>query len=747
MTVDPITLEIVRHRLDTINAEAALILRQVSGSPVAVEANDLNTAITTADGTVVACGYFVLCQLASMNLVATDIMREYRDSPGIAPGDQFLTNDPYVGTLHQPDVVVVAPIFYSGRLVAWCGSSVHQFDVGGPSAGGMTFEAGSIFDEPTPLPPIRIVAGGQVQRDVERDFLRRSRTPRLNELDLRGQLAANRMTASAVQELCRKYGADTVIEVMAALVASAERQLRARLAGLPDGRWRHVCYLERGAPQPDDSDVYAVRLTMTKRGETLELDFTDSSDQAPGAINAAYPALVNFTVAAVMIYLCGDLPWVPGAIMAVCAISSREGTIAHARWPAGVAMSTSSSCQAIRVAVNACISRMLEADPALAAQALASCCSSGGGGGVFAGQRADGEAFAAMTLDELTGGGGASGSSDGLSSSGTTTSPGAACADVEVNESYLPLLYVQRAELPDSGGPGRYRGGLGGLNVIAPHGARGPVTVLSFAQGLQHPAAAGAAGGEPGRQSVFAIAGRQAAAELTAGRAGTAALSLPARDSAIGPGQAHVAVSQGGGGYGDPLERDPLAVTQDVRLGRVTPARAAVDYGIVVVTGADADWVLDPAATNALRAEQRRSRLHGRDPAPRHGGPGTRFSESLAVRADGGIECRRCGELLAARGDDPYPRLVDGIVPVRSVAPWSVHYPGGERFSLHRLYCPGCAVQVDVQVLLRGDPLVRAAEPLGQAEPGPALRAVPAGSVSGHIPSAVPAGTPEPAPK
>jgi N-methylhydantoinase B len=708
-------MEIVRHRLDSINEEAAITLRQVSGSPVAVEANDLNTAITTADGTVVACGYYVLCQLVSMNLVAADIMREYQESPGIAPGDQFLTNDPYVGTLHQPDVVVVAPIFHGDRLVGWCGSSVHQFDVGGPSAGGMTFEAGSIFDEPTPLPPIRILAGGRLQRDVERDFLSRSRTPRLNELDLRGQIAANRVTVAAVQTLCDKYGADTVTEVMESLVNAAATRLRDRLAALPDGRWRHVCYLERGTPQPDDSDVYAVRLTLTKRGDSLDLDFSASSDQAPGAINAAYPALLNFTVAAVMIYLCGNLPWVPGAIMRVCTITSREGTIAHARWPAGVAMSTASSCQAIRVAVNACVSRMLEADPVLAAQALASCCSSGGGGGVFAGTGADGEPFAAMTLDELTGGGGATGSHDGVSSSGTTTSPGAACADVEVNESYLPLLYLRRAELPDSGGPGRFRGGLGGLNVIAPHGADGDVRVLSFAQGLQHPAAAGLAGGEPGRQSVFAITERGAALALGDGRAVGTDLDLPTRSSAVRSGDAHVAVSQGGGGYGDPLERDPNAVARDVRRGLVTPDRAVDDYGVVV--DADADWVPDLAATELLRAERRRRRLGGRVPAARGASEGARFSEALAIRADGCAVCRHCNAVLAGPGDDPYASLIDEPVPVRTVAPWAIGYPGGERFSLHRLYCPECALQVDAQVLLRGDPVLRAAEPVAVSPP------------------------------
>ena len=620
MAVDPFTFEIIRHRLDSINDEAAITLRQVSGSPVAVEANDLNTAITTADGTVVACGHYVLCQLASMDLVAADIMREYTDSPGFGPGDQFLTNDPYVGTLHQPDVVVVAPVFADGRLVAWCGSSVHQFDVGGPSAGGMTFDAGSIFDEPTPLPPIRIVAGDWVQRDVERDFLQRSRTPHLNELDLRGQIAANRATSAAILALCARYGADVLAEVMAGLVTATERQLRARLRELPDGRWRHVSYLERGAPQPDDSDIYAVRLTTTKRGDSLELDFSDSSPQAPGAINAAYPALVNFAVAALLIYLCGDLPWVPGAILRVCRIRSKEGTIAHARWPAGVAMSTSSSCQAIRVCVNVCVGRMLEGSPALSAHAMASCCSSGGGGGVFAGVIADGEAFAAMTLDELTGGGGATGSHDGISSSGTTTSPGAACADVEVNESYLPLLYLRRAEVTDSGGPGRFRGGLGGLNIICPHATAAPVTILSFAQGLQHPAAAGLAGGEPGGQSIYLVTDVSAALGLADGMPGPGTpgpgtavdWSLPSQDSAMRAGQAHIAVSQGGGGYGDPLTRDPRSVAADVTAGAVTAGRAGLDYGVVVTEGADGEWTADLDSTESLRQCLRRERLGGR---------------------------------------------------------------------------------------------------------------------------------------
>jgi N-methylhydantoinase B len=726
MAVDPITFEIIRHRLDSINEEAAATLRQVSGSQVAVEANDLNTAITMADGTVVACGLYVLCQMASLDLVITDIRREYSANPGFGPGDQFITNDPYVGTLHQPDVVVVAPVFADGQLVAWCGSTVHQYDVGGPVAGGLTSDAGSIFDEPTPLPPIRIVEGDRMRRDIERDFLRRSRTPRLNELDVRGQVAANRTTAAAIGALCAKYGPDAVLEVMNRLVDATQDQLRRRLAALPDGTWRHVSYLERGEPRADGGDRYAVGLEVTKRGDSLEFDFTGSDAQAPGAINAAYPALLNFTIAATAIYLCPGLPWVPGAIARVVRISSAEGTIVHARWPAGVAMGISAACQAIRVTVNLCLARMMDGSEELAEHAMASCASSGAGGAVFAGLLGDGEQFAAMTLDEITGGGGATGAHDGVGTSGVTTSPGAAVANVEVNESYLPLRYLLRTELPDSGGPGMFRGGVGGVIVTEPRGALGPVALTSFGQGLQHPNAAGLSGGEPGGQSVFAVLpvghARDLAADLRRRLADT--LPLPARGTVMSAGEVHLAVTQGGGGFGDPIDRDPSLVAADVAEGAVSERRAQVDYGVLLTAGREVDQV----GTDAARGQIRARRLRGRAPLPaRPHRPqaARRFSHALdLVPADGGelVCCRRCGTVLAPVGDDYYASLVLEETSAAGAAPWGATYPGAERFVIRHLYCPGCAQQIDVQVAARDDPLLRAAEPAwpgGQAVPAP----------------------------
>ena len=517
--VSPVLLEIIRHRLNNINDDAASTLKRVSGSQIAVEASDLNTVIMAADGRVVACGRYVLIQVASMHLVVSFLLEHYADNPGIAPGDQFITNDPYVGTLHQPDVVLAAPIFVEGTLVAWCASVVHQSDVGGPTPGGITYDARSIFDEAIPMAPIKIVEGGRLRNDVEREYLTRSRTPELNALDLAGQIAANRHTTTQVEQVCRRYGTTTLEAALAQLLGAGERQLRRRLRSLPDGRWRHTSFVlfhDRNAPAGERDRNYAVRLTMTKRGDHLELDFSGSDAQAPGAINATRPALVNFAMAGLLIYLCNGMPWVPGGVWPVVDIVSAEGTVVHARWPAGVAMSTSSTGQAVRVCVNACVARLLEGSDELSPLLMASCQSAGAGACTISGIDESGRPFATMTLDDISGGGGARADADGADSSGFTTSPGAAIANVEVNESYLPIRYLLRRELVDSGGPGAFRGGVGTVQVLAPYGAEGPVSVLSFGQGLQHPAAIGVAGGEPGMQSGFAILDAAAADRVTA---------------------------------------------------------------------------------------------------------------------------------------------------------------------------------------------------------------------------------------
>ncbi len=226
--IDPIDLEIIRHRLEAINADAAETLARVSGSAIASEASDLNTTLMTAQGTVISTSKFIIVQSTSLNLIVADILQKYGDNPGINPGDQFMTNDPYLGSLHQPDVSLVAPIFHGDRLIAWSGCTVHEADVGGPGGGGINYGARSIFEEPTPIPPLKIVERGTIRTDIERDYLLRSRTPDLNGLDLLGQIAANRGSTERVLELADRYGADTLVAAMNHLLDSTEASLNSR---------------------------------------------------------------------------------------------------------------------------------------------------------------------------------------------------------------------------------------------------------------------------------------------------------------------------------------------------------------------------------------------------------------------------------------------------------------------------------------------------------------------------------------
>lgn len=705
---DPIIAEVIRHRLDAINEEAATTLKRVSGSPIAVESNDLNTVITAADGRVVACGFYVLAQVASMHLVIEHLLTDYIDNPGINPGDQFITNDPYLGTLHQPDVVVVAPIFHDGELVAWTGSVVHQMDVGGPTPGGMDYQARSIFDEAPPMPPMRIVEGGVVRRDIEREYLRRSRTPELNALDLAGQIAANNTAVAQVQALCTRYGAAVVTDVFDRLLDGAERLTRQRLAVLPDGEWRDRSYIEyrRGNAAPGDEEIYIVDVVLTKHGDALTVDFTGSSDQAPGAINAGYGALANYALGTVMIHLCAGLPWVPGGIAKVLNIVSRPGSVVHAKWPAGVAMATGSTVHAIRTSLNVCLARMMQADPTLHEHVLASCQCSGAGGGAMSGIGVNGAPFASMTLDEVSGGGGARATGDGGDTAGFTTSPGSLNVNVETNESYLPVRYLRRAELADSGGPGLYRGGVGAVHALTPDGTPKPIDVLSFGQGLQHPQATGLGGGEPGAASTFAIIDHEELDMLFDG-SGDVAVTMPTSTLQLADGMVHVVGSQGGGGFGDPLERDPARVAIDVANGLVSVDGALRDYAVVVVEG-----VVDESATERARDERRRHRLGGRQPLDQVAelDGSVPFDHTLAVH-HGQVICRRCAHPLSGAGEDHVPSLIVERLPVDRRSPFGLRYPGADRFELRHFYCPRCARQIDVQIARRTDPIWRASRP------------------------------------
>ena len=707
MPVNPIDLEIIRHRLESINADAGETLVRVSGSQIASEAGDYNTALMTADGVVIACTKSVVVQSTALTLVVEDILARYGENPGIHAGDQFITNDPYLGSLHQPDVTIIAPIFAGERLIAWTGCTVHQSDVGGPVGGGFNHAARSIFDEPLPIAPVKLVEGGMVRRDIERDILARSRTPELNALDLLGQIAANRASSERVGELVDRFGADMVVDAMRQLLDQTEMAFRKRLSALPDGMWRDVSYIQHEQKIGEayvPNQIYAVRLTLTKRGDQLILDFSESDLQAPGAVNCGYPALVNFSMAALLVHMGQGLAWVPGAFWRAVELRSRPGTIAHAEWPAGVAMSSGSSGQSVRNVVTGCIAGMLDASDELSHLAMASSQSTGAGGMSISGINAKGQPFQTLFLDELTGGGGATALRDGADVAGTSTSPGATPSNLETNEAAFPVLYVRREELSDSGGPGRTRGGVGALWSYRPHRTEAGIGLFSMAQGLQHPTTIGVTGGEPGVPSGFAVADG-APADWTEYHERD--LPLPGSGVAVRAGQIMMASSQGGGGFGDPIERDPELVLEDVLEGLVSSEGAWRDYAVVI-----AGEAVDGEATEVLRCERRRERLGGTEPLPRnHARSGRRFSTHFDL--DGGaMVCAGCGTGVCDAGQPLHAHLRMQQVSAGARFPLTDQFEGSDRFCVRHFFCPGCGTQVDVQVAVVGEPLLVSMEPL-----------------------------------
>ena len=393
---------------------------RVSGSQVVTDAGDLNSVLLTAEGEIVVSSMYMLVQSCALNSIVRYIIDNFSDNPGFGPGDMFLTNHPYITGRHQADSVLVAPIFDGDRLVAWCGSTVHESDVGGPVPGSIAVGARSIFDEAMPMAPVRIVEGGITRRDIEREWLIRSRTPELNALDLLGQIAANRLVTDRLLAMCRRYGTDTVVSSLEWLLDSTEASLRQRLRELPDGRWRHVGFVEHDGLE---DRIYAVRLTMTKIGDHLDIDFTESSDQAPGLINSTQGNCRSFALASLMPLLGYDgVPWVPSAFERVVTLRTREATITHARWPAGVSLGGTSTGHEVRSCLTACIARMLGASDLHVHKVMAGCMSSAPGQ-TIGGVKADGTPFTSMLLDAMVGGGGAAASLMGPTPPGSSIRP------------------------------------------------------------------------------------------------------------------------------------------------------------------------------------------------------------------------------------------------------------------------------------------------------------------------------------
>ncbi len=715
-TVDPATFEVVWHRLLDVTEEMGIKYMRTSGSPILVGAYDASTAICLPDGQLVAMGPYITTQAHVVRGIVEATIRMRSENPGIRAGDMFICNDPYLGATHQPDVATVAPVFHDGQLRAWVAASGHWLDIGGPEPGGFNMNATTVFDEGLRLPPTRLVDGGVIREDLVELIMSQVREP-LAELDLRGQIVANQAGIARLEAIYEEFGPDVVEAVMRGSLDHVERRMRSRLATIPDGTWREVQYLDHDGHRRNTRKIVC---TATKRGERLTLDFTGSDPASASFANCAFGALRAAALSGVCVTLAYDVPWNDGVARCVDLVAP-PGTIVTAEYPTPVSMSTISAVIVTLNLVMGTLSKMLLVTPGLADEAMAGWCGTSIGVSIT-GRNDRGRMTVCPEASHFAAGCGARTMADGVDTGGIIINTTANIPSIEQTEAEYPVIYHFRRQLKDSGGAGRYRGGMSAGVAISPHDQRSAMESSFSGVGAEIPNAYGLAGGLPGatvRYLRWVDAGD--VSSLAEGGMPGDVPDVPGERLVRPVNSSHNdfptdAVEyhnwQGGGGFGDPLDRDPALVLADVRNEAVSEAAAGDLYGVVI--GPDG---VDEPATQDRRETIRQARL-------RHGRPAAQALEEAVTAPDGGhaagavlhygdvvefdmaadeARCVRCSTVLgSATADFKLGCLVEegptsGAGPIR-----------GEDYAtaaiLRRFYCPGCGRQLETEVTVPGAP-------------------------------------------
>ncbi len=682
--MDPITFSIIRHRLFRIIDEAVITLKNVSGSAITNEGHDLMVSLYRADGSLLMGGVGFLHHLTSAAEACKSIIRRFGDR--IEPDDIYLLNDPYTAALHTSDVYLIAPIHHEGRLVAWSACFVHVYDIGAKNPGGFCPDADSIYIEGFSSPGIRLVQGGEINRDVFDTIMNMVRSPEMVALDISSMIACNNVAGERMLALIEKYGEQTVDTACLSLIENSESQLRTRLQELPDGQWQSRQYLNVG------SDISKVVLTMTKSDDELHFDFTGSSEQSTHAVNCTKWASLGGLFAPLFPLLCYDITWNKGVIRPI-RMTAPEGSIVNCRRPAPVSVATVGAIQSVNNAACSTIGKMLATSDKYRAEATAVWHANHFAIFKFGRNQHNRDAIGILT-ETFAGAGGARTFADGVDVGGEIPNPISRMANVETIENMFPIRYRYRRLRCDSGGAGFYRGGAGMDLAITPHDAPdGGIHYVVSGKGAAFPMSDGLAGGYPGAPNAYRWH-KGAAPNLQDG------WSDPGEpvDWGVFPlmGEDTLEVRwNGGGGIGDPLQRSPEAVLADVDAGLVSVGAAHNIYGVVI----------DASEINTLATQTRREQLL----STRTGGVPLQNpidGQPIPLRCDNtdgavSVSCVSCGHLLA-EGDNAWKSNMRSVEsPMNEIIS---AYTTIDGVFLRQYTCPGCGALLDSETVYEDDP-------------------------------------------
>jgi N-methylhydantoinase B len=593
--ISAVQYEVIRSRLLATTEEMRIALQSVSGSPTVTDASDFFTGLFLPDGSFASMGFQVTYQAP----VVGHLIRHINGLPKrfkVAPGDMFLGNDPYIGALHQNDVQMAGPIYAGDRIIAWAGVEAHETDVGGMDFASWSPKARDVRQEGFRVPCVKLVESGEVREDVLDVILTASRLPAQLGLDIRAFIATINVAQDRISTLVQRYGADVITKVMQRMIASSETRVRARLSELPDGEYRATDYLEHDG---HDNKLFKIDLALTKHGDRLRFDFSNSSIQAKGFINCTRSGLEGGVAGALLPMLAYDVPWNDG-VLRTAEIIAPDGLICTATFPAPVGAATVEAIWVVSNVATAALNKMLACSDIYRHRAQAV---SDGTMATFnlGGVNQFGEPFGLHLMDPLAGGFAAFASKDGIDAGGPINAPMPSIADVERNEQVAPLFYLYRRLAIDTGGAGQFRGGRSAEVALTLHGID-QAEALIMTHGAEVPNTVGAFGGWPGgtvRQSMGWGAvenGKVKSGKWEQFGPKPGLMTMTNRD-------VFAVTWQGGGGWGDPLDRDPDAVRRDFVSGAVSQTAVREIYGVVLVNG-----IVDATATRHHRRTQRDKR-------------------------------------------------------------------------------------------------------------------------------------------
>jgi len=536
--LDPITVEVIGAALSSIVEETGEALIRASFSTNIKERRDCSTALFDREGRTLCQAEHIPIHLGSFIGIIEHVVKNHSIDE-MRPGDVFVGNDAYMGGgTHLPDIVLAEPIFVDRQLVAWTVNLAHHADFADRGHA-------HIYQEGLRIPPIRLYRAGELQKDVLDLILLNCQVPRERLSDLRAQMAANRLGVQRFQALCGKYGVDTVLSAGGALLDYAERKMRAGIAAIPDGVYRFADVFDN-----TEMDIeIPISVEITVKGDEMRLNF-DSAPQARAGINMTYTALLATSY--YMVKSIVDPTILPNAGLArPLTVTAPPGTVVNCVHPAAVNGRTQ-TCQRVSDVI---MGALAQAIPERVMACTNSCCTVA----TFVGhQPSDGTIW--VYLETMGGGSGARPTKDGLDGvhvhiTNTSNLP------VEALEIEYPLTMLRYELVENSGGPGRYRGGMGLRRVYrAEHECRVRLDVSRLRSQSW-----GLFGGLPG----------------ASGRIETGpGVTFDHDNATLKAGQWFAAVMPGAGGYGPPAARDRAAVARDLAQGVIDEETARRVYGL-----------------------------------------------------------------------------------------------------------------------------------------------------------------------